>query len=346
MNVARPYTVEANEKKEYAGSLSYYNKCKFHHAGRFTMKCGSCKKVSHMARDCKAPVAAINQRTPIANQKVVVTCYECGMLGHYRSECLKLKNQNCGKQAGIGEDRRRAYALGGGEANQDSNVFTSMFLLNNRYASILFDSIADRRFMSTTFSSLIDNVPIAFDVSYAIMLDDEKVVGADTIIRGCTLNLLDHPFNINLIPIELGSFDEVIGMDWLSKYHTVIVCDEKIVRIPYGSSVYSKIDLRSSYHQLKVCEEDIPKTAFRTRYGHYEFHEMPFGLTNALAKNIKFEWGEKEEVAFQLLKQKLYSAPILFLPEGSENFMVYCDASHKGLGVVLIQKEKVIAYAS
>ncbi|GJS59532.1 putative reverse transcriptase domain-containing protein [Tanacetum coccineum] len=131
-----------------------------------------------------------------------------------------------------------------------------------------------------------------------------------------------------------------------------------------GSSVYSKIDLRSGYHQLRVHDEDIPKTAFKTRYGHYEFQVMPFGLTNAPAifmdlinriaksmtkltqKNVKFDWSEKAEAAFQLLKQKLCSAPILALPEGSENFMVYCDASLKGLGAVLMQREKVIAYAS
>ncbi|GJW74646.1 putative reverse transcriptase domain-containing protein [Tanacetum coccineum] len=241
-----------------------------------------------------------------------------------------------------------------------------------------------------------------------------------------------------------------------------------------GSSIYSKIDLRSGYHQLRVREEDIPKTAFRTRYGHYEFQVMPFGLTNAPAvfmdlmnrvckpyldkfvivfiddiliysknkqehaehlklilellkkeqlyakfskcefwipkvqflghvidsqgihvdpakiesvkdwaspksateirqflglagyyrrfiegfskiakpmtkltqKKIKFEWSDKAEAAFQLIKQKLCSAPILALPEGNEDFIAYCDASIKGLGAVLMQREKVIAYAS
>ncbi|GJW61114.1 hypothetical protein Tco_0110449 [Tanacetum coccineum] len=99
--------------------------------------------------------------------------------------------------------------LGGGEALQDPNIVTGTFLLNNCYASVLFDMGVNRSFMPTTFSPLIDITPTAFDTKYTIELDDD------------------------LIPIELGSFDAIIDMDWLSKYHAEIECDMKLICIPY-----------------------------------------------------------------------------------------------------------------
>ncbi|GKA70328.1 putative reverse transcriptase domain-containing protein, partial [Tanacetum coccineum] len=129
------------------------------------------------------------------------------------------RDNRAAPKGNVGNAAKNGNAL----RNPESNVVTGMFLLNNRYASILFDTGADRSFISTVFSSLIDIAPT---------LLENRI---DTIIRGCTLNFLNHPFNIYLMPVELGSFDVIISMDWLRRCHAVIVCDEKLVRIPYGN---------------------------------------------------------------------------------------------------------------
>ncbi|GKE62804.1 putative reverse transcriptase domain-containing protein [Tanacetum coccineum] len=159
----------------------------------------------------------------------------CGVQGHFKKDYPKLKNGNRGNQRGNGNAPAKVYVVGNAGTNPDSKVVTGTFLLNDCYASILFDTGADRSFVSTTFSSLIDITPTTLDHYYDVELADGKIIGINTIIQGCTLNFLDHPFNINLMPVELGSFDVIIGMDCLSKYHAVIDCAEKIVRIPWGN---------------------------------------------------------------------------------------------------------------
>nr|GEX42115.1 reverse transcriptase domain-containing protein [Tanacetum cinerariifolium] len=131
------------------------------------------------------------------------------------------------------EVKARAYAIGGGGANLDSNVVMGTFLLNNCYDSMLFYSGVDRSFVSTTFSALLDVILSTLDTSYAIELADGRISKTNFILRGCTLGLLGHPFDIDLMPVELGSFDVIVGMDWLAKYHGVIIFKEKIIRIPY-----------------------------------------------------------------------------------------------------------------
>nr|GEU90599.1 hypothetical protein [Tanacetum cinerariifolium] len=358
---------------------------------------------------------------------------------------------------------QRAYALGGGDGNPDSNVIMGTFILNNHYAYILSDSGADRSFVSIAFCAL---------VSYNVELADGRITEFDTIIKGCTLNLLDHPFSTDVMPVEIGSFDVVIGMDCLSRYHAVIVCDYKIVRIPYDNEILKirgnessegsnsrlsiilctktqkyiqrgchvflahiselpglsparqvkfQIDLvpgaapiaRAPYRlapsemqelsaqlqeltdkgfirpifmdlmkwgckpyldkfvvvfiddiliyskskeeheeHLKLIIELLKKEALYAKFSKCDFwlskgfSKISRPMIKLTHKSVKYEWGEKKEASFQLLKQNLCSAPILALLEGSENFVVYCDASHKGLGAVLMQKAKVIAYAS
>nr|GFA90953.1 putative reverse transcriptase domain-containing protein [Tanacetum cinerariifolium] len=163
-------------------------------------------------------------------------CYECGVQGNFKKECPKLKNNNNhGNQGGRNNAPARVYAVGRVGTDPDANVVTGTFPLNNRYASVLFDTGADRSFVSTTFSTQINITPYTLDHCYDVELADGRIIRLNTILRGCTLNLLNHPFNIDLMPVELGSFDTIIGMDWLAKYQAVIVCAEKIVRIPWGN---------------------------------------------------------------------------------------------------------------
>ncbi|GJW96968.1 putative reverse transcriptase domain-containing protein [Tanacetum coccineum] len=359
--------------------------CKLHHEGLCTVRYGKCNKVGHLTQDCKVMNSTTStQRGQVVNQRVV-TCFECGRQGHFKSDYLKLKDQNRGNRArnknGVRKARGKEYMLGGGDANPDSNV----------------------------------------------------------------------------VKVKLGSFDIIIGMDWLANHHAVIVCDEKIMRIPYGDEVLiiqgdgygrdekSKLSIISCTKTQKYVEkgcqiflaqvtkkeakdkseekrlEDVPTVRDflevfpkdlpglpPTRRVEFQIDlvlgvapiaRAPYSLAplelqelstqlqelsdkgfirpsslpweasvlfvkkkdgyfwicidyrelnkmTLTQKNMKFDWSEKAEAAFQLLKERLCSAPILSLPEGSENFVVYCDASCKGLGAVLMQKEKVIAYAS
>nr|GEV12149.1 hypothetical protein [Tanacetum cinerariifolium] len=264
---------------------------------------------------------------------------------------------------------------------------------------------------------------VVTDAFYDIEIADENLVSTNTVIQGCTMTLLNQPFEIDLMPIKLGSFDVVIGMDWLSKYHAKILCDEKVVHIPidgetliirgtapvahapyrlapsemqelfnqlqelidrgfirpstspWGALVLfvkkkdrsfrmcinyqelNKLTIKNLYplpriddifDQLQGLHVDpakikavknweTPTTSIEVRQflglvGYYRrfikgFSKIAKPLTKLIQKHKKYIWEEDQELASQLLKQKLYEGPILALPEGNDDFVVYCDAS-------------------
>ncbi|GJR10363.1 putative reverse transcriptase domain-containing protein [Tanacetum coccineum] len=451
------------------GRLPLCERCFTRHVGPCTIKCHKCGKIEHKSRYCKEK----NVATGI-NALPIPTCYDCGEQGHTRNRCpRKVKKEE------VREVRGRAYAIKDAKP-KGPNVVTGTFMLNNYYAFVLFDSGSHRIFVDTRFISMLDIDPIKIGASYEVELADGRVVSTNTILKGCTLNIVNHVFEIDLMPIELGTFDVIVSMDWLVKYDTVIVCSERVVRIPYGNKmlivdndkgvsllkvvscikahvhvirdfpkvfpeelpglppprqVEFRIDLvpgaapvarapyrlapsemrelsiqlqkllekgfirssSSSWGAPDITSYALKKKTFRLQHlehdsvqflghvidrngvhvdhakieaikswaasttptkvrqflelaGYYRrfiegFSLISKPLTKLTQKNKKYKWG-KEEEAFQTLKQKLCSAPILALPEGTKDFVVYCDASLKGYGAVSMQREKVIAYAS
>ncbi|GJZ36791.1 putative reverse transcriptase domain-containing protein [Tanacetum coccineum] len=438
----RTFAERSGVKKPYRGSKALCPKCNYHHDSPCAPKCHKCNRVGHLARDYRSPANANtgnNQRGTRSGQKP--TCCECRAQGHFKRECPKLKNNNRGNQGGNGNALAKVNVVGHIRTNPDLNVITGTFLLNNRYASVFFDTGADRSFVSTAFSSQIDITPSTLDHYYDVELTDGRII----------------------------SLDVIIGMDWLAKYQVVIVCSEKIIQVfhedlpglpptrqvefqidmipgatpvarapyllapsemkelsdqlqelfdkgfirpsssPWGAPIlfvkkkdglqtydqvitnfgYVKKIFRRQHSELDVVitnSQGIPKVQFLGHVinsegihvdpakiesikdwvspkspteirqflglaGYYRrfiegFSKIAKPMTKLTQKKVKFVWGDKQEAAFQTLKQKLCSAPILALPEGSEDFVAYCDASIKGLGVVLMQRDKVIAYAS
>ncbi|XP_052620961.1 uncharacterized protein LOC111893627 [Lactuca sativa] len=596
---------------------TFCKKCHSSHGGpcsNSTTRCKRCGKIGHRLEDCKSA-------EPI--------CYNCRQMGHISNQCPnpRVQTGSGGKKDDAPKIKARAFNMTAAEARQHDEVIFGTFLVNSIPATVLFDGGASRSFVSLPFCAHIDIPRTPLETELEVEVATGQLVAVREKYDGCVISIGEHTFPLTLIPIGVGSFDVVIGMDWLSANRAHILCADKLVRIPLpsgdyataygehhsrstsfisvmkarkciakgcpvflahvvnsnseelglsevdvvrdyvdvfpndlpglppprqvdfhidiipgaapiakapyrlapsemkemmsqlqelldkgfirpssspwgapvlelnkitvknkyplpriddlfdqlqGACYFSKIDLRSGYHQVRVRGQDVPKTAFRTRYGHYEFLVMPFGLTNAPAvfmdlmnrvcrpfldksvivfiddiliysrsvedhrrhlsevldtlrkeklyakfskcefwlrevqflghlvgedgikvdptkieavkkwanpktpteirsflglagyyrrfiknfsriaapltkltrKSEPFVWTDKQEQAFQTLKRHLCEAPVLSLPEGNEDFVVYSDASYSGLGCVLMQRGKEIAYAS
>ncbi|GJR32091.1 reverse transcriptase domain-containing protein [Tanacetum coccineum] len=276
------------------------------------------KIVGHLSKNCrnKKPATGSNQLP------VTVVCHACGEKGHYINQCRKT---NINAQG-------RAYMLKDRNAQQDPNVVTGMFLLNQHLVKVLFDSGADRSFISISLTTKSKYIPsiimIPFKISNILY---ENLVIANTVIKGCTLTLLNQPFEIDLMPIKLGSFDVVIGMDWLSKYHAKILCDEKVVHIPINGETLIIRVMEKKSDEKKL--EDIPVSPTISQMLFPG--RLPGLLPSPINSQIDLIPG-----AAPVARTPYRLAP-LEMQELSNQLQELTDR-----GAVLMQKEKVIAYAS
>ncbi|GJY31711.1 putative reverse transcriptase domain-containing protein [Tanacetum coccineum] len=241
----RDYNHRQNQRRANAGAMinaapndnEVCVRCKNKKHARDCGKCGKCVKLGHKTAACWS----LDRKD--------VACFNCNEKGHRKRDCPKLKKNGQG-----GNNREAVYKLGVVDAQQDPKVITGTFLLNNRYATALFDSGADKNFVSTNFSTLINFKPVELDTCYEVELADGKVVSTNNVLIGCTLNLLNRSFPIDLMVIELGSFDIIIGMDWLSRYDAAILCGEKKVRIPLeGKTLVIEGDRNNSRLKIVSC---------------------------------------------------------------------------------------------
>ncbi|GKD90989.1 hypothetical protein Tco_1366496, partial [Tanacetum coccineum] len=273
-----------------------------------------------------------------ANAQPVWTCYNYGEQGHTRNQCPKKV-----KQEEVREVHGQAYAIKDAEP-KGPNVVTGMFLLSNRYASVLFDLSSDRSFENTRFSSLLDIKPINIEDSYEVELADGRIASTNTVLKGCTMSLVNHVFEIDLMPIELGTFD-VISCIKARKYikrgcylflahvteskskekrmeNVPVIHDfpevfpKELLGLPPSRQVEFLINLvprvapvaRAPYRLAPSKMKEL--SVQLTRYGHFEFHVILFGLTNAPAVFMDLMNRDEEEhrkhlkIVLELLKKE------------------------------------------
>ncbi|GJU91178.1 putative reverse transcriptase domain-containing protein [Tanacetum coccineum] len=314
-----------NEKNGYEGTLPFCNKCKLHHKGQCTINCHNCKRIGHMARDCRSVVTIPTQGTLGPNHGVI-TCFECGAQGHYQKDCPKVKNQNRRNKARVPDAKGKAYVLGGG---------------------------ADRIFVSNTFSALLDIIPYALDVSYAVELADGRTSETNTVLRGLIVSdvkILRIPYGNEILIVQGDKSDkEKKSTPYLDKFVIVFIDDIliysktkeehdahlrlilELLKKEEFYAKFSKCDFAVGVEFLdcgldsegihvdpakieSIKDWESPKTPTEIRQflglaGYYRrfiegFSKIAKPMTKLTQKSVKFNWGEKEETALQTLKPK------------------------------------------
>ncbi|GJV98191.1 putative reverse transcriptase domain-containing protein [Tanacetum coccineum] len=357
-NVAKVYNMGAGEKKPYGGSLPKCTKCHFHHNGPCTQKCHKCNKVGHFARDCRgsgntnvANAQRDNRAVPKGNG-----CFECGAPRHFKRDCPKLKN----KDGGNGNAQGWVYAVGNAEKNGNASRNPDLPVVTDMVTKVTTsENLGIRQeiggkvgIKATKDVSIVQDFPrkrYPEDCWSFLQLDG---VIPDRLIPRKATPVARAPYR--LAPSEIKELSEQL-QDLSNKGFIRPSSSPWGALIPKVQFLGHVIDSRGIHVDPAKIESikdwASPKTPTKIRQflglaGYYRrfiegFSKIAKSMMKLTQKGIKFDWGEKEENAFQLIKQKLCSAPILALPEGSEDFVVYYDASHKGLGAVLMQREKI-----
>ncbi|GJV23477.1 putative reverse transcriptase domain-containing protein [Tanacetum coccineum] len=387
-NVARAYKAGNNKRKPYNGPLPLCNKCKLHHEGPCTVRCGKCNKVGHLTRDCKVTsFTTSTQRGQIAGnkngvgeargkayvlveEKLTPTPMSSRRTIMRKRFVMKISSNSNGDEVLIVQGDRD----GKGEKSKLSIIScTKTQKYIERGCLIFLAQVTKKETEDMSEEKRLEDVPTIRDFlevfpedlpglpsTRQVKFQIDLVPGAAPVARApyrlaptelqelSTQLEEEHAEHLKLI-LELLKKEEL--------YAKFSKCEFWLSKVQFLGHVIDSEGIHMDPAKIESIKDwASPKTPTEIRQflglaGYYRrfiegFSKIAKPMTKLTQKNMKFDWSEKAEAAFQLLKQKLCSAPILALPEGSENFMVYCDASRKGLGAVLMQREKVIAYAS
>ncbi|GJU49187.1 putative reverse transcriptase domain-containing protein [Tanacetum coccineum] len=323
------YTAGNSDRKPYAESKPLYSKCDYNHEGPCPPRFNNYKKVGYLAKDCRSRPTTVNnnnnRNNNNNNNQKGNDCYECEAQGHFKRNCPKLKNNDRGNQAVNDRAPAKVYVVGNAGANPE-NVIAGTFLLNNHYAYILFDTGADRSFMSTAFSSQIDITPSTLDHYYDVELTDGRIIGLNTILSGCTLNFLNHPFNINLLPIKLGSFDAIIGCPIFLAHVTTKKAEDK-------SEEKRLEDVPIVRDFPDVFPEDLPGLP-PTRQVEFQIDlvpgaapvaRAPYRLAPSEMKELSEQLQELSDKGFIRPSSSPWGAPVLFVKKKDGSFRMCID---------------------